>query len=73
MLDDFYSVEPPPWSIGFGFHAFYGGFLALFVKAHLVTLEKWKQQLPKSNAPVEVESLVLVRVWVREPTYRQPP
>ena len=31
ILDAFYTIEPSPWSLDFGFHAFPDGFLALFV------------------------------------------
>ena len=47
ILDTFYRVEHPPWGIDLGFHAFPDGFLALFVKAHLESLQKRKKNVPK--------------------------
>ena len=40
ISDAFYTIEPPPWTLDFGFHTFSGGFLPLFVEAHLETLQK---------------------------------
>ena len=40
MLDVFYRVEPPPWNLDFGFHAFSGEILALFVKTGLNAFEQ---------------------------------
>ena len=40
ISDAFYTTDPHPWNLDFGFHAFSDGFLALSVKVHLETLEK---------------------------------
>ena len=47
ILDAFYTIEPSPWSLDFGFHAFPDGFLALFVKNGLKAFEQSCKRLGK--------------------------
>ena len=76
ISDAFYTTDPHPWNLDFGFHAFSDGFLALSVKAHLETLQKCKKNLAK----VIILSTQNHRFWVessstppRRPRLPQPP